>query len=149
MSLLGGNQLVHDVGYLESGLTGSFDMLVLSDTIIEMGRNLFKPIEINPETLALDVIEKVGPGGQYMNEKNTLKHYRDVWYHDLIDRKRYEAWVKDGEETLGERVNQKVKEILKTHTVKAYSVEVDAQLVERLARAEQESTNDLPPQIIT
>jgi trimethylamine--corrinoid protein Co-methyltransferase len=149
MSLLGGNQLVHDVGYLESGLTGSFDMLVLSDTIIEMGRNLLKPIEINPETLALDVIEKVGPGGQYLNEKNTMKHYRDVWYHDLIDRKRFEAWVKDGEETMGERVNRKVKQILETHTVKAYSAEVDGQLVERLARAEEERTDDLSPKKIT
>lgn len=139
MAMLAGNQLVHDVGYLESGMVGSFEMLVLSDTIIEMGRNLLKPIEINPETLALEVIEKVGPGGNYLGEKHTRQYYREVWYHDLIDRQRYDAWVNDGEQTMGERLNKKVKEILKTHKVKALSNEVENRLAKRLAQAEDES----------
>jgi trimethylamine--corrinoid protein Co-methyltransferase len=139
MSLLSGNQLVHDVGYLESGMTGSFEMLVLSDTIIEMGRNLLKPIEINPETLALDVIEKVGPGGHFMNEENTLKHYREVWYHDLIDRNRYEKWLNTGGMPMGERLNRKVKKILENHKVKPFPSDIDRLLVERLAQAEEAS----------
>jgi trimethylamine--corrinoid protein Co-methyltransferase len=144
MSLMAGNHLVHDVGYLESGMVGSFEMLVLSDTVIEMGRNLLKPIEINPNTLALDVIEKVGPGGNYLAEKNTLQHYREVWYNDLIDRKRYDAWVKEGEQTMGERLNQKVKEILKAYKVRALSIEVEKQFAKRFAQAEEESVNALP-----
>ncbi len=139
MSLLAGNHLVHDVAYLESGLTSSFDMLVLSDLAIEMGRHLLKPVVIDPDTLALEVIERVGSAGHYMGDEHTLSHFRDIWYHKLIDRQRYEAWLADGALTLGDRINQKVREILNTHVPASLSDDIKQRLMERLTQAEDEA----------
>jgi trimethylamine--corrinoid protein Co-methyltransferase len=141
MSLLSGSHLVHDVGYLESGLTSSFEMLVFSDCAIEMGRHLLKPIEINPETLALDMIERVGQGGHYLNEAHTRKHFREVWYNDLVDRKRNEAWVIAGEHDMGYCINQQVKKILETHTPEPLSNSVRELLDQRLLHAEEISVS--------
>jgi trimethylamine---corrinoid protein Co-methyltransferase len=138
MSLLAGNQLVHDVGYLESGLTSSFEMLVLTDVIIAMSRHLLKPIEINAETLALDVIVNVGSGGHYMNQEHTLKHFREIFYHDLIDRKGVEEWIAEGSLTMKERLNRKVREILETHVPDGLPEEMTLQLAHLLARAEED-----------
>ncbi|MGQ9599104.1 MAG: trimethylamine methyltransferase family protein [Anaerolineae bacterium] len=115
MSVLTGNNLVHDVGYLESGLMSSFEMILLSDIAIEMTRHLLKPIQINEETLALDLIDKVGPGGNFLEEPHTLRHFREVWYHDLIDRKNHDGWLADGGLSMGERLNRHVKQILNTY----------------------------------
>jgi len=141
MSLLAGNNLVHDVAYLESGLVSSFDMLVLSDIAIEMGRHLLKPIEITPETLALDLIERVGFGGHYLSEEHTLAHFKEVWYHDLIDRQRREGWENTGALTLGDRIKQKVKEILDTHHPEPVPPDVQKRLAERLAQAEDQAAD--------
>ena len=137
MSLLAGNHLVHDVAYLESGLTSSFEMLVLSDTAIEMGRNLLKPIIVEPETLALDVIQSVGVSGHYMGEEHTNKHFRDVWYHDLIDRQNFEGWVGQGQLTMGDRIKQKVREILGNHKPEYLPAAIKEDLGKRLAEAEE------------
>jgi len=115
MSVLTGNNLVHDVGYLESGLTSSFEMIALTDVAVEMARHMLKPIVIDEENLALDLIHKVGPGGSYIQEKHTLEHFREVWYNDLIDHKNYEGWGESGSLTMGDRLNRHVKRILKEH----------------------------------
>jgi trimethylamine--corrinoid protein Co-methyltransferase len=137
MSLLSGNHLVHDVGYIESGMVGSFDMLVMSDLIIDMGRHLLKRIEITPETLAIDVINKIGPGGNFLADKHTLQHFREVWYNNLIDRKRFDSWIEDGKKTMGDRINQRVKEILKTHNVNVIPTDVEHIYAIRFTQAEE------------
>jgi trimethylamine--corrinoid protein Co-methyltransferase len=115
LSILTGNNLVHDVGYLESGLTSSFEMIALNDTAIQMARHLLKPIVVDEENLALDLIHQVGPGGTFLEEAHTLRHFREVWYNDLLDRKNYEGWLEEGCLTMGDRLNQRVKDILHSH----------------------------------
>ena len=139
MSILTGNNLVHDVGYLESGLTSSFEMILLSDTAIEMARHMLKPIEIDEETLALDLIHEVGPGGSFIEKKHTLKHFREVWYSDVVDRWNYEKWVEAGSLTMGERLNQKVKQILQEHTPEPLPDDKVQAIREIVERAEQRS----------
>jgi trimethylamine--corrinoid protein Co-methyltransferase len=139
MSLLAGNHLVHDVAYLESGLTSSFDMLVLSDTAIEMGRNLFKPIRIEPETLALEVIERVGVAGNYLGDEHTHAHFREVWYHDLVDHRNYERWIERGGLTMGDRIKAKVQEILDTHHPEPLSEAVQVEFEKRLRQGEADA----------
>jgi trimethylamine--corrinoid protein Co-methyltransferase len=115
MQALCGANLVHDVGYLESGLTGSYDMAVAIDEVIGMVKRILSGLEINDDTLALDVIDRVGPGGQFIDDEHTLKHFRDAWFPRVLDRRNYESWVEDGKRTMGERLNQRVKEILAEH----------------------------------
>ena len=112
-----GANLIHDVGYLESGLLGSLDMLVLSDEAISVAKRIMRGIEVSPETLAVDVMSQVGPGGHFLVEDHTLKHFRkELWDPNLVDRSTHEAWEKNGRKTMGDRVRERVTQILKTHT---------------------------------
>lgn len=113
-ALIGAN-LVHDVGYLESGLTCSYEMIVLGDEMIGMVRRLLKGIEITPETLALDAIHEVGPGGDYLTASHTMQHYRSVWYPRLLDRRPFESWERAGKPTANERARELVRRTLATH----------------------------------
>jgi trimethylamine--corrinoid protein Co-methyltransferase len=139
MSILTGNNLVHDVGYLESGLTSSFEMILLSDTAIEMARHMLKPIQIDEESLALDLIHEVGPGGSFIEKKHTLKHFREVWYSDMVDRWNYEKWTEAGSLTMGDRLNQKVKQILQEHTPEPLPDDKVRAIKEIVGRAAQRS----------
>ncbi len=90
---LAGTNLIHDVGYMESGLTGSCEALVICNEMIGMVKRMVRGLEISEETLALDTIHKVGPAGHFMEENHTMENYkRDVWYPDFLDRKRHEDW---------------------------------------------------------
>jgi trimethylamine--corrinoid protein Co-methyltransferase len=115
MAKLSGGNLIHDVGYMESGLTCSFEMIVLTDELISMTDHLMKGIEVNDDTLMLDEIHQVGPGGHFLDTENTLSRFRDFWYPTLLDRGRRRTWLHAGGTTLGQRLNQRVREILADH----------------------------------
>ncbi len=113
---LSGANLVHDVGFLESGLTGSFEMVVAFDEVIAMVKQIVKGVEISNEGLALEVIHKVGPGGSFIAEAHTARHFREIWFPRLLDRQNYDAWVMTGRQTMSDRLRQRVEEILATHS---------------------------------
>ncbi len=115
-SALSGANLIHDVGYLEYGLTGSLDMLVLSDEIISMVKHLLQGVPVNPETLAVDLVASVGPGGHFFTTEHTLRHFREVlWQPELQERDNYQDWEAKGRKTLSDRVRAKVLRILESH----------------------------------
>jgi len=120
MAALCGVNMVHDVGYLENSMIASQELLVASDEIIGMVKRLMRGVEITEDTLALNVINKVGPGGTYISERHTVDHFRkEFWFPQLMDRKGYEQWDREGRTTFGQRTRAKVKAILKEHTPKA------------------------------
>ncbi len=134
-----GANLVHDVGYTGVGSCGSMEQLVMSDEIIGMVKRIMRGIEVNDETLAVDVVNKVGPGGHFLEEKHTLRHFKDeIWFPTLINRMRYDEWknVEKGS-TLGERAKAKLQHILENHQVPPLSAEVLATLDEIVAKAEE------------
>jgi trimethylamine--corrinoid protein Co-methyltransferase len=115
-AMLSGANLVHDVGYTESAMTGSLFQLVMSDEIIGMSRRICQGIEVNEETLAIDVIDRVGPGGNFLSDDHTLMNYRkEHWQPALMDRWNYETWATEGEKTYEQRVKARTREILATH----------------------------------
>ena len=118
MAKLTGANLIHDVGYMESGLTTSYEMIVLTDELIAMTDSLINGIEVSDETLMLDELHKVGPGGHFLNTEATIARFRDFWYPDLMSREIRETWLERGATTLGERLTAKVQEIIKEHQVK-------------------------------
>lgn len=116
ITALSGANLIHDIGYLESGLTGSFEMIVLTDEILNMVKRIMRGIPVTSETLALDTIDRVGPGGQYISDEHTYLNFKkEFWFPRLINRQRYEPWVNGGSKTLGDRLNVEVKRILGEH----------------------------------
>ncbi len=132
-----GPNLNHDVGYIEYGSTASLEMLVICDEIIGMARRIVRGIEVNPETLAVDVIDQVGPGGHFLKTAHTRKFFKtETWYPTLIDRKIYANWKSDGSKTLTQRANEKVISILESYQPEQLSPDVKQKLravVERAA----------------
>jgi trimethylamine--corrinoid protein Co-methyltransferase len=112
---LAGAQMAHDVGYLDSGMTNSIEQVVICDEIIAYTRAFMKEVEVNEETLALDIIDQVGPDGDFLGNKHTLKHFRQDWYPKLFERRNYDGWKKDGGKSLRQRAREKALEILAQH----------------------------------
>jgi trimethylamine--corrinoid protein Co-methyltransferase len=135
MAKFSGGNLIHDVGYMESGLTCSFEMIVLTDQLVAMTDNVMKGIEVSDDTLMLEEIDQIGPGGHFLDTDQTLSRFRDFWYPGLLDRKRREQWLKAGATTLGQRLNARVKEIIKEYQPKPLEPDKKQQVREILAQA--------------
>jgi len=112
---LGGGNLIHDLGYLESGLCGSLAQLVICNEIVSWMEHLMAPVEINDETLALDLIDEIGPDGQFLDTEHTMAHFREKWYPGVFERGNYDQWQAAGGKSLGERAAERVEEILAEH----------------------------------
>ena len=138
IAALSGANLIHDVGYLESGLLGSYDMLVMCDEVIGMARHILRGITVTPETLAVDVIERVGPGGHYLTQEHTRQHFRaEVWLPTLMDRRMRRTWEADGRQTMADRVRAKVRDILEHHEPMPIPPDVESRLKEVIAQADE------------
>lgn len=115
LETLGGANLVHDVGYLESGLCNSFEQIVICDEMINYIKRFIASQEINDETLALDVIDEVGPHGDFLSSPHTARHYKEDWYPRLFDRSDYNGWSTAGKRTLREKARERVEDLLSSH----------------------------------
>ena len=116
MAAQSGANLIHDVGYLESGLLGSLDMLVLSDEAISLVKRIMRGITVSRETLAIDVISRVGPGGHFLEDDHTLAHFKqEIWIPQLLDRRNLGDWEEAGSKSMGDRTKERVRQILDTH----------------------------------
>jgi trimethylamine--corrinoid protein Co-methyltransferase len=115
LSSLSGGNLVHDVGYINNGLTMSFEQLMASNEVIGLVRRITRGFEISDETLALDLINETGPGGEYLTSEHTLRNFRRNWFPELLSRITYERWEKEGQKDLGQRASDKARFILKNH----------------------------------
>jgi trimethylamine---corrinoid protein Co-methyltransferase len=135
MAKFSGGNLIHDVGYMESGLTTSYEMIALTDELVAMTDNMVKGIEVTDETLLVDEIDRVGPGGNYLDSKETLKRFRDYWRPGLLDRRLRQQWLDKGSLTLGQRLTAKVIKILDEYRPKELEAEKSRKLREILAQA--------------
>jgi len=136
---LSGANMIHDVGYIEFGSTGSLQQTVMMDEAIDMVKHFLRGISVTKETMALDLIDRVGPGGQYLDDMHTAEHFKtEFWFPSLMDRSHWDQWAAEGEKTLGDRVQEKLDHILDTH--KALSLpeqvqnEIDSILADAAAR---------------
>jgi trimethylamine--corrinoid protein Co-methyltransferase len=136
---LAGANLIHDVGYLSSGLTSSCELLVLSDEIIGMVKRLLRGVAVDAETLAVEAIDRVGPGGHFLTDEHTLAHFRsEFWRPGLLNRDPLEIWQKKGSLPLRERLGRRVREILQRHRAAPLPPDVEARLAQIIAAAEEQ-----------
>jgi trimethylamine--corrinoid protein Co-methyltransferase len=116
MSTLSGASLVHDVGFLDCADIGSLSLLVMADEVIAMTARIMRGLQVNQETIMLDLIEKVGPGGHFLTESQSVSLCRsEIWVPKLSDRDPYLIWQGKGEKSMHERINAKLLKILDTH----------------------------------
>jgi trimethylamine--corrinoid protein Co-methyltransferase len=128
---LTGCNVIHDVGYLESGLAGSLDLVVMTNELLGMIKRFKQGINLAPECLAADLIDRVGIGNQFLTADHTLKHFRsENWEPDLFDRYRHEEWKNNGKKDLAQRAHERIEHILST----SQSKKIDQHQAEELSK---------------
>jgi trimethylamine--corrinoid protein Co-methyltransferase len=136
-SALSGATLVHDVGFLDCADIGSLEMLVMTDEIIAMARRVLRGIEISDESLMLDLIDQVGPGGEFVSAMETARRCRtEIWNPTLLDRNAWVIWADKGSQTMQDRIRARLRMILATHRPAPLSKDVTAKIESILAAAE-------------
>jgi trimethylamine--corrinoid protein Co-methyltransferase len=110
-----GLNLCHDVGYMNSGLIVSLESLVLADEVISAVSHFMNGIEVNETSLALDVIEKVGPEGNFLSEEHTRLFFKqEGWYPHILNRKRFQPLRSEGNKTMVRKLQDKAQKLLDT-----------------------------------
>lgn len=137
LTALSGGNLIHDVGYIESGLTASYDQIAAMDEIAGLVKRFMQGLTVSEETLAVEVIDRVGPMGHYLADDHTFAHFRENWLPSLFDRSTYADWQAQGGLSLRERVRARVLEILKEHEPKPLSGELMSRMESVISRAEE------------
>jgi trimethylamine---corrinoid protein Co-methyltransferase len=128
VALLAGTNLNHDVGYLESGLMGSPEMIVLCNEIIGMNRHFMQGVRLDDAALALDVIDELGPGGEFLSHEHTLDNWRQAWLPRLFDRRSWNTWQEQGAPVFGDRLRDQTVALLDEHQVEPLPDGVEAEI---------------------
>ena len=101
-----GASMYHDVGEFEAGAQNSIESLVLGDTLIGLARRLLAGVVVDDETLRLDEIGEVGPGGSYLARPYTREHHRDSWRSPLFDTGSHDQWLAAGSHSFEDRLHE-------------------------------------------
>ncbi len=130
VSMAGGNYIHHSAGMLESMLTVAYEQFVIDNDINGMALRALRGIRVDEDTLASEVIERVGPGGNYLTERHTLDHIRGDEYYlpATADRSSRTSWEQAGGLDARERAKEIVREILIMERPALISPEVDEQI---------------------
>jgi trimethylamine--corrinoid protein Co-methyltransferase len=125
VALAGGNYIHDAAGLLEFCLTASLEKYVIDDEILGMTKRALKGIEITPDTLAFDIMKKIGPGGHFVSSQHTRKFMRkEQFLPKISDRSTRKEWLSKGSPDTRQKAMQRVKEILGIPSLPVPSSEV-------------------------
>lgn len=127
-ALLTGANIVHDLGFMDAGLQGSLPLIAICDDLIGWLRAATAPVSVDAEALALEVVEELGPEGNYLAHDHTFQHFRQAYYSRLADKRPYSQWAERGATTMEERAAEQVEEILAQHQPEPLPANVQQQL---------------------
>ena len=128
---LAGTNLIHDVGYLNSGLTGSLESILLGADLIRWTRRFVNGFEVSPGTLAADVIREIGPAGEFLSHDHTFEHlHATVWEPYCLDHQDYDTWKAGGGAGYASRAQAQAEEMINNHQ----PPEVDPELAKQLIK---------------
>jgi trimethylamine--corrinoid protein Co-methyltransferase len=139
-ALIHGANIVHDIGFMDSGMQGSLQLTVICNDLIGWLRAATSGVVVDDETLALDVIDELGPSGDYLSHDHTFRHYKEPFYSRLADKGTYSQWVDGGATTMEGRAAKQVDEILQSHTAEPLPPDIQRDL-RRIVMREQEREN--------
>jgi len=128
-------------GLLHGSRILSYEMLLMDSEIWSILHAMFQGIVVNEETLALDVIRAVGPGGNFLGQRHTRQHMRERWQPTLIDRRPYDQWL-EKQDGAREWALEKARRILQEYQPEPLSPELDAELLRIIASVEAETLPD-------
>jgi len=135
---LGGCNIIHvATGNLEQMRLASYEQCLIDNEILGATFRIVKGITVDKDTLAVEVLKEVGPGGNFLAHNHTLKYLRKTrWMPKLTDRKNWEAWEADGAKDMRDRARDEAKRILKEHHPQYLSPKVEKE-IDRIASAAQ------------
>jgi len=135
----GGNFIMHSAGWLEGGLSCSFEKLVLDVDLLQMVAEFLDPLVVDEDSLAMEAIREVGPGGHYFGAKHTQARYRDAFYAPLLsDWRNFETWQEAGSPTAMDKANRLWKEVLAGYEPPPLDPAVDEELSAFVAKRKSE-----------
>jgi trimethylamine--corrinoid protein Co-methyltransferase len=138
ISLMTGGNLIHDFGFMDIGMMGSLSHLVVCNEVAGMAKRYCRGIDINADTIDIENIKQVGPGGNFLASMHTAKYFRsEFWMPSILERRTYEGWVEDGSKDLSKKADEKVREILANHKPEELPADVLVKLDEIVASAEK------------
>lgn len=125
----GGNFMMHGTGWLEGGLTCSYEKMMLDIDLLQMVAEFLTPLDFSEDALAVEAIRDVGPGGHFFGSPHTQARYKTAFYSPIIsDWRNYETWVQAGSPTAIDRANRVWKERLATYEKPAIDPAVEEEL---------------------
>jgi trimethylamine--corrinoid protein Co-methyltransferase len=142
--LLAGADLMCGIGLLEDSATLYYEQIVVDDEIVGTIARLIRGEWADEDTLALDVIEKVGPGKNFLAQRHTMNHLKtETFMPSLIDRRAFDSWAADGSKSLTDRARDKTKWILANHTVPSLDGEIEKKLKTVIEKAQLRETHEI------
>lgn len=133
-ALLHGANIVHDLGFMDAGMLGSLQLIAICNDILGFLRASTAGVVVDEETLALDVIEELGPTGNYLAHEHTLRHFKEPYYSKLLDKNPHSVWERRGSTTMEQRASKMVDKILSTHQVEPLPAGVQQAIHQVIAR---------------
>lgn len=138
MAQLMGANLVHDVGYLEGGKTGSLTFLAMCNDFMDAARYIGRGTRIDEETLAVDVIDEVGPGGNYVAHPHTFEHFRqEIWAPKQFNRYNWDTWKEQGSKTVEDNAEELARQIVTSHSPEQLDEKIRLGMSEIIAETEK------------
>lgn len=139
MPALARTSLIYGMGMIDMGMAVSYEQLLMDAEFVRMFKRAEQGITVNEDTLALEVIAAVGPAGNYLSQRHTLKHMRkEISTAKLIDRKSYSVWEKEGSMDIVQRANKMAKKILAEHQPERLAPEIIEKIDAIIVEAEKE-----------
>ncbi|WP_119462496.1 trimethylamine methyltransferase family protein [Rhodospirillaceae bacterium SYSU D60014] len=133
------NMVMHGAGWMEGGLVASFEKMIVDAEILQMMAELLQPIEVNDDTLGLDAIAEVGPGGHFFGAAHTLARYETAFYAPILsDWRNFESWREAGAQDTAQRANALWKRILADYTPPPLDPAIDEELQAFIAKRKEE-----------
>ncbi|MBX6321841.1 MAG: trimethylamine methyltransferase family protein, partial [Rhodospirillaceae bacterium] len=139
-AVMGGANLVkHGAGWMEGGLVASFEKMIVDAEMLQMMAEVLQPIEVSEETLALDAMREVGPGGHFFGAAHTLARYETAFYAPLLsDWRNFETWREAGALDAARRATGIWKRLLADYAPPPLDPAVDEALRDYVARRKAE-----------
>ena len=133
------NIIFASAGWLEGGLSGSYEKLILDAELLQLMTESLQPIVVSEDTLGFDAIKEVGPGGHFFGSAHTLERYENAFYHPILtDTRNYETWDEQGRESAEIRANRLWKKLLEEYEQPKIDEGVDEALRAFVSRRKSE-----------
>lgn len=135
-----GADIFGHLGIAGADQAASPDMLVFHDELVAFVESALRELDFSDEAFGLDVIDRVGPGGSFIGEEHTVRHFRrELWFPRLLDREFYQAWLETGAQDMEARCRARRRVLAASHAPAPLADDIDAAFEDIIRAADRET----------